>query len=67
MSSIPAYGEWYSSDGNDINSDDESPISIDSESCDSDDQPEPDMDYQKELLSRMMYYGEYKQYNISYI
>lgn len=55
----------YSTDGNDIDSVDDSPILIDSESCDSDDQSEPDMDYQKELLSRMMYYGEYENSEIS--
>lgn len=55
----------YSADGNDIDLGDDSPMSIDSESCDSDDQSEPDMDYQKELLSRMMYYGKYENSEIS--
>ncbi|CAC5385365.1 unnamed protein product [Mytilus coruscus] len=50
--------EFFSTEGNDI--DTYSPMSTDSEPCDSDDQPEPQLDYEEELLSRRIYYDQYK-------
>ncbi|CAC5372540.1 unnamed protein product [Mytilus coruscus] len=50
--------ECVSTDGNDY--DTSLPMSTDSEPCDSDDQSEPEIDYEKELLSRMLYYGQYE-------
>ncbi|XP_052065847.1 uncharacterized protein LOC127705561 [Mytilus californianus] len=35
-------------------------MSTDLEPCDSDDQSEPEIDYEEELLSRILYYGQYE-------
>ncbi|CAG2249942.1 unnamed protein product [Mytilus edulis] len=50
--------ECFSIDAND--NDTISQMSTDSEPCDSDDQPELEIDYEEELLSRMLYYGQLK-------
>ncbi|CAC5388349.1 unnamed protein product [Mytilus coruscus] len=50
--------ECFSTDGND--NDTISQMSTDSEPCDSDDQSEPEIDYEEELLSRMLYYGQFE-------
>ncbi|CAC5372554.1 unnamed protein product [Mytilus coruscus] len=47
--------ECFSIDANDIDT-----SSTDLEPCDSDDQSEPEIDYEEELLSRMLYYGQYE-------
>ncbi|CAC5372539.1 unnamed protein product [Mytilus coruscus] len=45
--------ECFSIDANDIDTSSTEP-------CDSDDQSEPEIDYEEELLSRMLYYGQYE-------
>ncbi|CAG2253476.1 unnamed protein product [Mytilus edulis] len=47
--------ECFSINANDINT-----TSSDLEPCDSDDQSELEIDYEEELLSRMLYYGQYE-------
>ncbi|VDH92772.1 Hypothetical predicted protein [Mytilus galloprovincialis] len=47
--------ECFSINANDINT-----TSSDLDPCDSDDQSEPEIDYEEELLSRMLYYGQYE-------
>ncbi|CAC5417949.1 unnamed protein product [Mytilus coruscus] len=47
--------ECFSIDANDIDT-----SSTDLNPCDSDDQSEPEIDYEEELLSRMLYYGQYE-------
>ncbi|CAC5417950.1 unnamed protein product [Mytilus coruscus] len=48
----------FSIDANDI--DTTSLMATDLEPCDSDDQSEPEIDYEEELLSRMLYYGQFE-------
>ena len=47
--------ECFSIDANDINT-----TCTELEPCDSHDQSEPEVDYEEELLSRMLYYGQYE-------